>query len=257
MIYKFTFLEKILLRFNIIPHPIIDSMTVVVAGRAIQVCSKIGVFDYLGKIPVTIEYLAEKTKTNPEGLLQLISPLEALGYLGINNNNGVTLTNIGEKFFNKESKSSMINTTLFANYIFESLQNLEQNVKQEKPKAVNLNSFTYVQWEIFNNAMLEIASSNAKEISRLVPLLKGYKKMLDMGGSHGLYAMEISKRLSSLNSEVMDLKPVEQFANTVIKQYKMSDRVKFRVGDFLKDSLGGKYDVVLAFNIIHGLNSKI
>ncbi len=256
MIHKFTLLEKLLLRFNVIPHPVLDALTYIVAGRGLQVGVRLGIFEELSKGPISIRELVRNTKTNLGGMSQLVDVLDALGYVKKEKDNQISLTKRGKKFFSVESESSMKNTVLFSDYVYNSLGNLEENVKTGGPKDVNLDVFTPKQWDIFNNTMIEIAKSNSTEIAGLIPLSKKHKKLLDIGGSHGLHAIEICKKLPGLSAKVLDLKPVEDFANKTIKKYKMSDRVKFKAGDFHKDDIGEGYDIILAFNIIHGLNPE-
>jgi cyclopropane fatty-acyl-phospholipid synthase-like methyltransferase len=79
---------------------------------------------------------------------------------------------------------------------------------------------------------------------------------LDLGGSHGIHSIECCRKVPGLTAEVFDLEPTRSSAERTIRKNKMSKKVKFRSGDFLKDSLGNGYDVVLAFNVIHGLTES-
>ena len=99
MIHKFTLLEGILLRANIIPHPLIDAMTYVLAGRALQVSIKIGLIEVLQDQDLSIEHLAKKLKLPEDSIAVLVDNLEALGYLRQIKNNKYYLSKRGEKFF--------------------------------------------------------------------------------------------------------------------------------------------------------------
>lgn len=257
MVHKFTVLEKLLLNFNVIPHPVIDALTYVVAGRGLQVAAKIGIFDDLSIKPMFAKELAKSAKSSVYGVTILLDILDSFGYVKVSQNGRFSLTKKGVKFFSKDSKSSLRNTILFSDYVFNTLKDLEKHVKRGGPENVNLDVFTPKQWDIFNKTMIEIARSNASEIANLIPLSRDYKKLLDVGGSHGLHAIEICKKVPSLSAEVLDLKPVEPYADRTIKEQKMGGRVKFRVGDFLKNKLGKNYDIILAFNVIHGLTPEI
>jgi SAM-dependent methyltransferase len=256
MVHKFSFLENILLRFNIIPHPIIDTLTNVVAGRALQIGMEIGVFTALDESPLTLSELVKRTDSSEEGIRSLVSCLEALCYLEKSKNEKYFLTKRGRKFFSKGSESYMANTTLFSSYVFDTLNNLNENVKAGGPKNVNLDLFTKEQWGVFNKAMLEVARTNASEVARLIPFSPAHRKLLDVGGSHGLYAIECCRKASRLTAEIIDLEPVKEFANQVIKESGMSKKVRFRVADFLKDDIDKGQDIILAFNIIHGIKPE-
>jgi hypothetical protein len=56
-----------------------------------------------------------------------------------------------------------------------------------------------------------------------------------------------------LTAEVFDLQEVSKVGQKITQDLQMSSRVAHRSGDFKNDDLGSGYDVVLVFNIIHGL----
>lgn len=180
--------------------------------------------------------------------------LEALGY--VKKTNGIySLTKRGNKYFNKNSLSSMHNTILFSDYVFGALQDLEENVKRGEPENVNLDMFTSQQWDIFNKTMIEVGGSNAEEIAKLLPKKPEWKSMLDIGGSHGLHTIAYIKKIPGMKGTILDLAPVEKYAKQVIKEQGMEERVNFSVGDMMEADFGKKYDVIFAFNLIHGLKN--
>lgn len=255
MTYKLTLLENFLASTNVLPHPVIDSLTQIVAGRALQASVKLGIIEALNKKSLSEKELATKVDISQEGLVVLLDCLDALGYVQKLKSEKFSLTARGKKFLAKDSKSSLTNVILFTDYVFETLKDLESNLKRGGPRTVNLDVFTTEQWAVFNRAMAEIASSNASEIVKLVPFTKTYKKLLDLGGSHGIHSIAFCKKYPNLAAEVLDLEQTKSQAEKIIKENKMAKRVKFKVGDFLRDRLVKKYDVVLAFNVIHGINS--
>lgn len=255
MIHRFTPVENLLLRFDVIPHPLLDSLTYVILGRALQIATKLEVFGALIDKELTLEGLAKETNSKTESLEPVMDCVVALGYVK-QTGNKYSLTKRGHTFFNKKSLRSMHNTILFSDYVFGALQNLEENVKRGEPKNVNLDMFTPRQWEIFNKTMIEVGSSNAEEIAKLLPKNKEYKVLLDIGGSHGLHSIAYCKKIPGLKAKILDLAPVKPYAEKVIKDKKMEGKVSFVIGDFLKDGFAGKYDVIFAFNIIHGLKES-
>ncbi len=256
MIHKFSLLESILLRTNVIPHPLLDSLTNVILGRSLQIAIKLNIFEILDKSNSTLEELARKTDSKTESLEPIMDCVVALGYVE-KKSEFYYLTKRGKKFFSQNSDSSMKNTILFSAYVFDALGELEENVKRGEPKDVNLDLFTPEQWDIFNKTMIEIGGSNAEEIAKILPKRSEWKTVLDIGGSHGLHTIAFCKKIPGMKGTILDLKPVEKYANEVIREKKMSDRVNFLVGDALKDDFDKKYDVVFAFNLIHGLKDDI
>src|SRR3990167_3704302 len=121
MIHKFSPLENILLRFDVIPHPLLDALTYVILGRALQVGTKIGLFEHLeNSNTLSLEALSKKTDFASDGLEPILDCLAALGYIKQVGKN-YSLTKRGHKFFSAKSNFSMKNTVLFSDYVFEAL----------------------------------------------------------------------------------------------------------------------------------------
>ncbi|MGD6935060.1 MAG: methyltransferase [Candidatus Bathyarchaeia archaeon] len=72
-----------------------------------------------------------------------------------------------------------------------------------------------------------------------------WKRLLDLGGGHGLYAIGFTALNLQLEAYVFDLPQVAPLTNEYIKQYD-SNRVHFIPGDFNKDNIGEGYDVIFS-----------
>lgn len=251
MIHRFTIIEKLLLAFNILPHPVLDALTNVVAGRALQVGMKLGLFDVLGDGAKSLQMLAKECKASETGILVLLECLTAMGYVQKTQEGHYRFTRRGKKFLSKDSAFTTRNLLLFADLVLKNLLNLEESIKLGGPKNADLDLLTDEEWRIFTKSMLEVARSSYPEVLKLTPLPDHYKKLLDLGGMHGLFAIEYCRKYPGLTAEIMDFPPTAQYANALIEKYQMRERVRFRAGDFMKDDLGNGYDIVLGFNIIH------
>lgn len=119
-----------------------------------------------------------------------------------------------------------------------------------------LEEMTDYEWELFSRAMIDISSTNYKEVAGKIPIPKIALNMLDLGGSHGLYSIELCKRNTNLKATIVDLPPVKKYAEECINRYNAGKNVSFISSDFMKDALPKNNDVILAFNIIHGLNAS-
>ena len=79
---------------------------------------------------------------------------------------------------------------------------------------------------------------------RDIPEFKTAKKVLDLGGGHGLYAIAFAQLNPDLEAIVFDLPPVTEVTKEFISQYGMEERVKVMAGDFDKDDFGNEYDII-------------
>ena len=85
---------------------------------------------------------------------------------------------------------------------------------------------------------------------RDIPEFKTAKKLLDLGGGHGLHAIAFAQLNPNLKAVVFDLPPVVEVTKEFISQYEMEERVKVMAGDFDKDDFGNGYDVIFVSHSI-------
>ncbi len=84
--------------------------------------------------------------------------------------------------------------------------------------------------------------------------LTGVRRVLDLGGGPGDFAMAFARANDTITATVFDLPPVVPLAREYIKEAGLSDRVDTRAGDYLVDDLGTGYDLVFLSAIVHSLS---
>jgi SAM-dependent methyltransferase len=85
--------------------------------------------------------------------------------------------------------------------------------------------------------------------------LSGCKRLLDLGGGPGTYAIFFCRQNPELAATVFDLETTRPFAEKVIGQHGLEERIRFQAGDFLEDSLvdaDAPYDAVWMSHVLHG-----
>lgn len=83
-------------------------------------------------------------------------------------------------------------------------------------------------------------------IASNLPGFTGFKKMLDLGGGHGVFALYITQASEILKSVIFDRAPVIDLASQNIESYEMDERVSVMAGDYLNDDIGNGYDLIFA-----------
>jgi len=84
-----------------------------------------------------------------------------------------------------------------------------------------------------------------------LPEFQTAKKLVDIGGGHGLYAIAFAQANSGLESVVFDLPQVVEATNEYIQSYAMQDRVTAVAGDYTTDSWGQGVDIVFASDCLY------
>jgi predicted O-methyltransferase YrrM len=86
--------------------------------------------------------------------------------------------------------------------------------------------------------------------------LKGYKKLLDIGGSSGIYAAALVTAHPHLRAVVFEKSPVDKVAKYSLKKLGLGDKVGVVAGDVFKDSLPAGYDVHFISHVLHDWDLK-
>ena len=101
-------------------------------------------------------------------------------------------------------------------------------------------------------------------IARIVKGLKGFsgfRKMLDLGGGHGVFSIYIVQASDILEAVIFDHAPVTRLASEIISSWDMDKRVSVIAGDYTIDDFGNGYDLVFASATLnsakHNLNTMI
>jgi 2-polyprenyl-3-methyl-5-hydroxy-6-metoxy-1,4-benzoquinol methylase len=105
------------------------------------------------------------------------------------------------------------------------------------------------EWNLYQNGM----ESTAQMLSRLAAAkirISGSASLLDIGGAHGLYSIELLKKNAGLKAEILDLP--EAVAVHADKLNAYPNRLTYTAGNILTDDLPKeKYDVVIMANVAH------
>ena len=95
------------------------------------------------------------------------------------------------------------------------------------------------------------------EIVRSLPEFPHMKKMLDLGGGAGFYAMAIVSAHEAMTGVVYDLPPVADISREFIREYDALDRVSVMAGDYTADSIGDSYDLIFAAGTLYFAKDRL
>jgi 2-polyprenyl-3-methyl-5-hydroxy-6-metoxy-1,4-benzoquinol methylase len=110
------------------------------------------------------------------------------------------------------------------------------------------------RWRDYIHAMHQLARLSAPEVARAIPLPRGARHVLDLGGAHGWFAAELCRLHRGLRATVLDLEGSVRVGRDIIAQAGLSHVVRHEVGNLLTAELGGPHDAVLLFQVLHHLS---
>ncbi len=174
-----------------------------------------------------VKSIAKGANVSEVGAELILDCLDALGYVK-KDGTAYAFTKRGFKNLSEQSPSNFRYFILFCDYLYKGYIHLDETIRLGKrPQSNMLEEMTDYEWELFSRAMIDISRTNYKEVAKKIPVAKTYTKLLDLGGSHGLYSIELCQRNPNLNGTFVDLPPVKKYADECIAKYNASQSVAF------------------------------
>ena len=243
-------LEWIALKFNLAPRPLIDTQVSFNAARAIMAAAELGIFEAIGTHAKTADEIAQSCQTHQRSTKQLLDCLVGVGYLQWSGGR-YSLKRTYQKWLLKGSEANLIEKLRFQLLEWNWIAKLEDYVRSGKPLELH-STFSEKEWELYQGAMRDLSFNAARELAGKIPVPKGAIRMLDIGGSHGLYSIEICKRHPDLMSTILELPGAIESAGAIAKRYDKTGRVNHVAGNALTADLGtNQYDLVMINNVVH------
>lgn len=246
-------LERIALWLNLAPVPIVDTQAAFIAARAIMAASNTGVFEAIGTAARTADEVAAASGTDPRATRHLLDMLVSLNYLTWSDGR-YTLRTRYRKWLLKSSPANLAGKMRFQIAEWNWVAYMEEFVRTGRPLDFH-QKMSAQDWADYQMGMRDLSINTAKELAGKLKLPASATRMLDIGGSHGLYSTELCRENGSLSSTILELPGAVDQASAIAAKEGMADRVKHQAGNALTDDLGeGQYDLVMINNVVHHFN---
>jgi SAM-dependent methyltransferase len=248
--------ERLVVRLNLAPRPILETQMAYTLARLIMVGTKVGVFEAVSDGPATADEIASRCGTSAVGTEKLLFALAGAGYLRAADG-GYELTPVSRKWLLRDSPNSVADKLLLQFLEWDWVERAEDYVRTGEPLELHSSDLPAEDWGLYQRGMRAMANAFAAEAVRRMPVPKGARRMLDIGGSHGYYSVALCRRHDGLRSEVLDLPEAVEQAAPLLAAEGMGDRVVHRADDALTADLGtGVYDLVLIAQLVHHFSEE-
>ena len=135
----------------------------------------------------------------------------------------------------------------------EKTTRMVEDLWEHLPEVLRNGPVSYTREDFFDRLILPSMAENAltgrlQRTVQAVSALPGFstfRKMIDLGGGHGLYAIAFADLNPGLEAIVFDLPMVVPLADDYIRQYN-AVRVRTVAGDFFRDDIGEGYDLIFS-----------
>jgi SAM-dependent methyltransferase len=235
------------------PDPFIHTFTGLIAARAVTTAVMLGVFDALHDEPASAAELARRLSLDELGAETLLTTLATLGYV---EPDGERLRNtaVSERLLVRSSPESI------ATFIgqqsdlhWQVLEMLPEAVRDGRAYAMHERRHDEAErWEAYIRGLFEL-SRHEHDANAAMLHVEAPRRLVDVAGGHGGFAMAMCRRHPALDATVLDLPPSAAVGRKIVAEEGFADRVSFREGDVFELGLGEDVDVVSVFNLIHHL----
>ena len=225
-------------------------------SRILLTAFELGIFTILEKSPATSGEVAKQLSTDPRATDRLLNAACALGFLH-KNNGSFNNTKESGKFLVK-GKPEYMAGLMHMNNLWDTWTTLTDSVRKgssayRRPVPSGPQDTNWL--ESFIGAMHYRGLKQAPEVIAKIDR-KEVRRVLDVGGGSGVFAMSFVQTSDDVRATVFDLPDVITITKRYLRQYNLTDKIDTSSGDYLTDELPKGYDLVFLSAIIHSNSYK-
>jgi hypothetical protein len=242
-------LERLVLfRLNRGPAPMLDLFGAA-TFEAVALADRMGVFDALAE-PRSAADLAAELDADADGIGALLGLLGAQGY--VEERRGTYRTTAMAERWVAGGEGIGPWLRFWDELVFPFLEeNMEAAVRNGEPSETLYEHLDGAEaWRVAQEGFRAAARVTADGVVKRIDL-GGAKRLLDVGGGHGLFAAALCAANPELEATVFDLAPALGITAETAAEYGVADRLGTRAGDYTEDDLGEGYGAALVFNVVH------
>ncbi len=211
--------------------------------HAVTTALDLGLFDLLRE-PMTSSDCARVLGCK-ENLMDLLCEGLASGNLLEKEGGKFRTSNLAETYFIRDAP--------FSQHHALSFQRRRAGLWADLPAILKNGPATYDRAQMFRDVIIPSMADSCRcgllqQVTSQVaglPEFHAAKRLLDLGGGHGLYAIAFCQKNPGLEATVFDLPPVTGATRDFIARYR-ADRVAVLPGDFFTDPIGSGYDIIFS-----------
>lgn len=214
---------------------------------------KLDIFTAIGGQEKSAAEIARSLDLDKRALDMLLNGLVSMSFL-IKNRDRFSNTAASAEFLSKESKKYLGYMIMHHHHLVQSWTRLDEAIRTGNPIREQSITDDEDRRESFLMGMFNMAMGIAPQLAGQIDL-SGQRRLIDVGGGPGTYAIHFCLKNPELRAAVYDLPTTRPFAEKTIDRFGVTDRIDFIAGDYLKDDIPGRYDVAWISHILHAEGS--
>lgn len=211
---------------------------------------RLDIFSVLDGTPRTAREVAQLQSSDPRGTAMLLDALASLALLAKRDDTYVA-TPFAAVYLSRTSPDYMGHIIMHHHHLVSGWSRLHEAVTTGAPvrEPVSRGDDETVR-ESFLMGMFNLASYLAPRISHAIDL-SGSKRLLDLGGGPGTYAIHFCRANPGLSAVIYDLPTTQTFAEKTIARFDLLQRIAFTPGDYHVDPVPSGFDTAWLSHILH------
>jgi SAM-dependent methyltransferase/DNA-binding transcriptional ArsR family regulator len=246
-------LSTIGLTLPAVPQPFYDAYMAPIGARALIAATRLGLIAALAEQPASPAELAGSLGLDEQSVELVLCALLNLGYTRRRRDGRFALRGTARRWLTPGTWDAVIGE--LAREGWDLIGHLDERLQGQPPVGWHERPEGDPLWERYQDAMAQLARQAAGPLAKAIPV-RSPRRLLDLGGSHGLHAAAMCRRHPGLQATVIDLPPAVRFGRQVIAQEGMADRVTHLEGDIFHADLGSEWDLITAHALLHNFSPE-
>lgn len=217
---------------------------------ALHAAVKLDVFTHLSAGNLTVAEISCLTGSDERAMTTLFNALTAMGLLSKAESSYSVPPSVTE-YLSRKSDKYLGHIIMHHHHLMAGWNRLDEAVKSGGPVRENSSQTDDAKGrESFLMGMFNMASLSAPLIVPNIDLSER-RKLLDLGGGPGTYAIHFCRHNPELRAVIYDLPSTQPFAEQTVARFNLSDRITFLSGDIITDYIGSGYDAAWISQLLH------
>lgn len=216
-------------------------------SRVFLTAAELDLFTLLSGKPLSLEEAAAARGADRRALAILLDALAGMGLLEKRDGRWRTAPELAP-FLSADGEKSLLPLALHSVHLWDRWSRLTEVVAGARPSAGDPEAAT----RAFIGAMHAVAAPRAEGLVAAVAP-GGARRLLDVGGGPGTYALAFVRAVPGLRATLFDLPPVVEIARANVAAAGLLDRFDLVAGDLRTDPFPGGHDLAFVSAIVHML----
>lgn len=237
--------------------PMADVFLPMMKSAALISAGQLGLFQALAEGPLEVAALAARLGCAESGVTRLADLLVSVGYL---RREGPCLANAPQaaRWFTAQGEVDYTAGLLWTGEAWGLMASLADCVREGGPRVTLWERMeSQPGWgPVFSRYMAAFARHLGPDLLKHVPVPLDARRLLDLGGSHGLHAIGFCRRYAALEAVIVDQASALVDTPQTLREAGMDSRIRTVAGDLRDADWGEGYDVVLFLSVMHNQGAE-